>query len=265
MDLGFEVWTGTIKLSGNGDRAKGSSLFVLSLFRHRKMMGRCTMRFKSVFSIIGPAMIGPSSSHTAGAVRIGRFARQLLGTAPVKAEICFYGSFAETYSGHGTDLAIVGGILDYRTDDERIRQSIQNAEQQGIEVVFTTGVLPGAHPNTVKIKLTCQDGSSIEVMGASIGGGTIVIRSINGFEVKCSGELPTLVISHADRQGVLAGITALFSRENVNIGYIITDRKGRTAEALTVVEADSSIPPELVEAIRALEHVSQVSYIDLTK
>jgi len=197
------------------------------------------MRFKSVFSIIGPAMIGPSSSHTAGAVRIGRFARQLLGTAPVKAEICFYGSFAETYSGHGTDLAIVGGILDYRTDDERIRQSIQNAEQQGIEVVFTTGVLPGAHPNTVKIKLTCQDGSSIEVMGASIGGGTIVIRSIRGFEVKC--------------------------RENVNIGYIITDRKGRTAEALTVVEADSSIPPELVEAIRALEHVSQVSYIDLTK
>ncbi|MDU4695349.1 MAG: L-serine ammonia-lyase, iron-sulfur-dependent subunit beta [Paenibacillus sp.] len=223
------------------------------------------MRFKNVFSIIGPAMIGPSSSHTAGAVRIGRFARQLLGSAPTEAAISFYGSFAETYSGHGTDLAIVGGILDYRTDDERIRHSLQDAAEQGIRVVFSTGVLPGTHPNTVKITLTSQDGRHTEVMGASIGGGTIVIRSIDGFEVKSSGELPTLVISHADRQGVLAGITAMFSRENVNIGYIITDRKGRTAEALTVVEADSSVPPELMEAIGSLEHVSRVAYIDLTR
>lgn len=223
------------------------------------------MRFKNVFSIIGPAMIGPSSSHTAGAVRIGRFARQLLGDLPAQAEICFYGSFAETYSGHGTDLAVVGGLLDYRTDDERIRHSLQDAEEQGIKIGFSTGVLPGAHPNTVKIKLTGQDGRHTEVTGASIGGGTIVIRSIDGFEVKSSGELPTLVVSHADRQGVLAGITALFSREYVNIGYIITDRKGRTGEALTVVEADSPIPSELMKAIESLEHVNQVAYIDLTR
>lgn len=223
------------------------------------------MRFKNVFSIIGPAMIGPSSSHTAGAVRIGRFARQLFGEPPVEAAICFYGSFAETYSGHGTDLAVVGGILDYRTDDERIRHSLQDAAEQGVKVVFSTGVLPGAHPNTVKITLTGADGRHMEVTGASIGGGTVVIRSIDGFEVKSSGELPTLVISHADRQGVLAGITALFSREYVNIGYIITDRKGRTGEALTVVEADSSIPPQLREAIGSLEHVVRVAYIDLSR
>ncbi|WP_068787130.1 L-serine ammonia-lyase, iron-sulfur-dependent subunit beta [Paenibacillus phocaensis] len=223
------------------------------------------MRFKNVFSIIGPAMIGPSSSHTAGAVRIGRFARQRFGGLPAKAAICFYGSFAETYSGHGTDLAVVGGILDYQTDDERIRHSLQDAAEQGIEVVFSTGVLPGAHPNTVKITLTGSDGRHTEVTGASIGGGTIVIRNIDGFEVKSSGELPTLVIFHDDRQGVLAGITALFSREYVNIGYMITDRKGRTGEALTVVEADSSIPPELVQAIESLEHVNQVVSIDLTR
>ncbi|MGG6312617.1 L-serine ammonia-lyase, iron-sulfur-dependent subunit beta [Paenibacillus macerans] len=221
------------------------------------------MRFKNVFSIIGPAMIGPSSSHTAGAVRIGRFARQLFGEKPVEAAISFYGSFAETYSGHGTDLAVVGGILDYRTDDERIRNSLKGAEEQGIQVVFSTGVLPGAHPNTVKIKLTGGNGRHTEVTGASIGGGTIVIRGIDGFEVKSSGELPTLVISHADRQGVLAGITALFSREDVNIGYIITDRKGRTGEALTVVEADSPIPEGLMAAIGLLEHVSRVAYVNL--
>lgn len=222
-----------------------------------------TMRFKNVFSIIGPAMIGPSSSHTAGAVRIGRFARQLLGEAPYEARICFYGSFAETYQGHGTDLAIVGGILDYRTDDERIRNSLQNAEEMGMKLDFTTGVQPGTHPNTVKIALTAGNGKA-EVTGASIGGGNIAIQGINGFEVKCSGELPTLVIEHADRQGMLAGITALFSREDVNIGYIITDRKGRTEEALTVVEADGAIPGTLIDEVKKLPHVSRVAYIDLT-
>lgn len=220
------------------------------------------MRFKNVFSIIGPAMIGPSSSHTAGAARIGRFARQLLGTEPREARICFYGSFAETFKGHGTDLAVVGGIMDYRTDDERIRNSIQAAEDSGIEIHFATGVAPGAHPNTVKIRLSAGE-RQCEVTGASIGGGTIAIRNMNGFEIKCSGELPTLVIEHADRQGVLAGITALFSREDVNIGFIITDRKGRTGEALTVVEADSSIPVPLIEAIRSLPHVGRVASIHL--
>ncbi|MEF2966992.1 L-serine ammonia-lyase, iron-sulfur-dependent subunit beta [Paenibacillus sp. M1] len=221
------------------------------------------MRFKNVFSIIGPAMIGPSSSHTAGAVRIGRFARQLLGAEPAEARIRFYGSFAETYSGHGTDLAVVGGILDYRTDDERIRDSLQTAGDRGKKVDFSTGVEPGAHPNTVKIGLRAGE-ASCEVTGASIGGGTIVIRGIDGFEVKCSGELPTLVVSHADRQGVLTGITALFSREDVNIGYINTDRKGRTGEALTVVEADSVVPEALIRAVASLPHVGRVSYIHLT-
>ncbi|WP_059051105.1 L-serine ammonia-lyase, iron-sulfur-dependent subunit beta [Paenibacillus senegalimassiliensis] len=221
------------------------------------------MRFKNVFSIIGPAMIGPSSSHTAGAVRIGRFARQVFGSQPDTADICFYGSFAETYKGHGTDLAVVGGILDYRTDDEGIRESLQAAEDQGIEVRFSTGVLSEAHPNTVKITLSNKEGRQSEVIGASIGGGTIVIRSIDGFEVKSSGELPTLIVAHADRQGVLAGITSLFSEADVNIGYITTDRKGRTTEALTVVEADSGIPAELVKDVQQLTHVSRVSYIHL--
>ncbi|GIO84355.1 putative L-serine dehydratase, beta chain [Paenibacillus faecis] len=221
------------------------------------------MRFKNVFSIIGPAMIGPSSSHTAGAVRIGRFARQLLGEPPEAARICFYGSFAETYAGHGTDLAVVGGILDYRTDDERIRRSLQIAEDSGIQVHFTTGTTPGVHPNTVRILLSAGE-RTCDVTGASIGGGTISIRQMNGFEAKCSGELPTLVIEHADRQGVLAGITALFSREDVNIGYINTDRKGRTGEALTVVEADQVIPDSLIGEISGLPHIRRVSFIHLT-
>lgn len=220
------------------------------------------MRFKNVFSIIGPAMIGPSSSHTAGAVRIGRFARQLLGEQPSVAHICFYDSFAETYSGHGTDLAVVGGIMNWRTDDERIRDSIRIAGEAGMELLFTTGIAPGVHPNTVKIKLS-TDQNQVEVIGASIGGGTIVIRQVNGFEIKCTGELPTLVIAHRDRQGVLAGITALCDKENVNIGYMNTDRVGRTSEALTVVEADSGITEHLIETIRALPYVNRVTFIHL--
>lgn len=220
------------------------------------------MRFKNVFSIIGPAMIGPSSSHTAGAARIGRFARQLLGEQPSAAHICFYDSFAETYVGHGTDLAIVGGIMNWRTDDERIRDSIRIAGEAGVELHFMTGNAPGVHPNTVKIKLT-SDQNTAEVIGASIGGGTIVIRQVNGFEVKCTGELPTLVIAHSDRQGVLAGITALCAKENVNIGYINTDRVGRTSEALTVVEADSGISGHLIEAIMELSYIKRVDFIHL--
>jgi L-serine dehydratase len=222
------------------------------------------MRFKNVFSIIGPAMVGPSSSHTAGAVRIGRVARQLLGIQPQRALITLYGSFAETYQGHGTDLALIGGLLDYDTDDARIRISLEEAQLAGMEITFTPGSGSFPHPNTAKLELWAGD-QYAEVVGASIGGGNIVIHAMNGFDVQCTGEFPTLILIHADLPGVLSGITNVLSSDEVNIGYMDLDRKGRNGQAMTVIEADSPLTAGTVEKIKQLPLIEKVSIIDLIR
>ncbi|GIP32725.1 L-serine ammonia-lyase, iron-sulfur-dependent subunit beta [Paenibacillus sp. J2TS4] len=222
------------------------------------------MRFKDVFSIIGPAMIGPSSSHTAGAIRLGRVARQLFGELPEKAEITLYGSFAETYQGHGTDLALVGGLLGYETDDELIPHSLEDAEQAGMEVVFIPSNNPAIHPNTAKITLS-GNSKELTVVGSSIGGGNIEIVNVNQFDVKFTGIYPTLVIAHQDRPGLIADITAILRTEHVNIGYMDLDRKSRNGEAMTVIEVDSPISDRLIERIRSVDLIHTVGIIDLTE
>lgn len=221
------------------------------------------MRFKDVFSIIGPAMVGPSSSHTAGAVRIGRVARHVLGDVPDKADIYFYGSFADTYRGHGTDLAIVGGLLDFDTDDPRIPSSLTIAEQIGLDIAFKEGKGHFPHPNTAKIIARCMD-REVVVTGASIGGGNIEVLGIDGFDVKFTAMYPTLVLYHNDRPGMIADVTRVLSRENVNIGHMSVDRRGRSGEALTVIDTDSSLTDDVVREIAELATVRDVRLIDLT-
>ncbi len=221
------------------------------------------MRFKDVFSIIGPAMVGPSSSHTAGAVRLGRTARQLFGPMPVQADITFYGSFADTYQGHGTDLAIIGGLLDYDTDDLRIPHSIRTAEHMGMSIRFVKGRAQVKHPNTVKITLKSEQLQLI-MLGSSIGGGNIEISSVNGFDVHFTSMYPTLVIVHDDRPGMIADVANIFKRENVNIGHMDVDRKGRNKEAMTVLEVDSIISEEMIGELEALPYVQEVKMINLT-
>ncbi|CAM3611031.1 L-serine ammonia-lyase, iron-sulfur-dependent subunit beta [Marinicrinis lubricantis] len=221
------------------------------------------MRFKDVFSIIGPSMVGPSSSHTAGAVRIGRTARHIFGEQPTQAEIVFYGSFADTYRGHGTDLAVTAGLLDMDTDDLRIRDALQEAKAAGIEIVFQTGRKPTLHPNTAKITLRTDLRQDV-VIGSSIGGGNIVIQSVNDFDVGFSVVYPTLLVFHDDRPGIVANITSLFSSEGLNIGYMDVDRKGRSGDALTVVETDEAIPTSLMDRLRSLPYVHRISLADLT-
>ncbi|ANY69503.1 L-serine dehydratase, iron-sulfur-dependent subunit beta [Paenibacillus sp. BIHB 4019] len=221
------------------------------------------MRFKNVFSIIGPAMVGPSSSHTAGAVRIGRVARQLLGTVPNKAAIKLYGSFAETYQGHGTDLALAAGLLDYDTDDARIRHSLKDAWSSGVEINFSLGVGHVPHPNTARVELWAGDRYA-EIVGASIGGGNIMIHQMNGFDVQCTGEFPTLVLLHGDFPGVLSGITHVLCEDGINIGYMDVDRKARNGEAMTVIEADTKITAAMQLKIQQLPHMIKSSVIDLT-
>ncbi|MVO99567.1 L-serine ammonia-lyase, iron-sulfur-dependent subunit beta [Paenibacillus lutrae] len=222
------------------------------------------MRFKDVFSIIGPSMIGPSSSHTAGAIRLGRVARQLFGELPEKAELTFFGSFADTYRGHGTDLAVVGGLLDYETDHPRIPDSLEDAEAAGMEVIFQTSSGQHTHPNTARISLSSGE-REMTVVGASIGGGNIEILSVNQFDLKFTGEFPTLVISHLDRPGMIADITALLQRKNLNIGYMDLDRKGRGGEAMTVIEADSPVTGDLIAEVKQLSMVEDVRTVDLAE
>lgn len=222
------------------------------------------MRFKDVFSIIGPSMIGPSSSHTAGAVRLARVARQLLGEQPDKAELTLYGSFADTYMGHGTDLALIGGLLDFDTDDPRIPRAAEVAEALGVEIAFRTSKEKADHPNTVGFLLTAQQGS-VSMRGASIGGGNIEIHSVNQFDVKFTANYPTLVISHQDRPGMIAGITTVLGRGGINIGFMDLDRKGRDGDAMTVIEIDAPVSEDLLEELKGLPMIQEIQVVDIAE
>ncbi len=221
------------------------------------------MRFKDVFSIIGPSMVGPSSSHTAGAARLGRVARRLHGAQPVLAELTLYGSFAATYKGHGTDLALIGGLLDYDTDDARIRDAVALAEQAGMEVRFRTAMLPAGHPNTVSIRVQSADGREDTLTGASIGGGNIEISRVNGFDVRFTADYPTLLVFHRDQRGMVADISRLLSDRGINIGHMNVNRKSRSGDALTVVEMDERAEPQVLEQLSGLADISRIGVVNL--
>jgi L-serine dehydratase len=175
-----------------------------------------------------------------------------------------YGSFADTFRGHGTDLAVVGGILDFDTDDERIPHSLELAASLGIGIDVRPGKGLAAHPNTAEIKLVGA-GRKALLKGASIGGGTIEVEQVNGFDVRFSAVYPTLLIFHADRMGMIAEITGLLSRQKMNIGSMDLDRKGRSGDALTVIESDSGFNAELLESLAAIPDVGDIRIIDWTE
>lgn len=215
----------------------------------------------NVFDIIGPVMIGPSSSHTAGAARIGKISRTLLGDEPACAHILFHGSFAKTYKGHGTDKAIVGGILGMLPDDERIRTSLELAPQLGLEVQFDTGEIDGAHPNTALVTLTGKNGGHVEVEGASVGGGNIIIHKINGTEVEFTGQNTTLIVSHQDIPGMIADVTNLLARRGVNICNFKLRRHEKGGIAVMVIETDDTVSDELNERIRRFPSIVESTLI----
>ena len=209
----------------------------------------------NVFDIIGPVMIGPSSSHTAGAARIGRIARQLLQDEPVAAQIVLYGSFAKTYKGHGTDKALIAGILGMEPDDARLRFSPRIAKEQGLDVSLSTGDLPEAHPNTAVLTLTGRRGGALTVRGSSIGGGNIVIDAINGMPVRISGQHPSLIVQHRDRPGVIAEVTDLLADRGVNICNFSRSRRQKGGVAVMTIEMDGGLDEALAARVRALPDV----------
>ena len=211
----------------------------------------------SVFEIIGPIMLGPSSSHTAGAVYIGRMGRALLGETPVQAVIQLHGSFALTGRGHGTDKAIVAGLLGFDPDDERIPQALELAKQAGIVVKFRKVDLgEDHHPNTARLRLEDSKGTHLEITASSVGGGNISVEEIDGLPVKLSGESHTLVTIHKDQPGIVAKTTALIARYGVNISTMNVSRQHRGGLAAMAIEMDQPLPPE---ALRELEKWVQVA------
>ncbi len=209
----------------------------------------------NVFDIVGPVMIGPSSSHTAGAVRIGRVARALLGCEPVNAQILLHGSFAKTYKGHGTDKALIAGIMGMATDDERIRFSPRLAEEAGLSVSILPTEIDGAHPNTALITLTDATGRTVSVQGASVGGGNILITRVNGMEVHISGQYNTLIVLHQDTPGIIAAVTELLAESQVNICNFRLSRQKKGGVAVMTIEMDGGLDPALNGRIEALPHI----------
>ena len=215
----------------------------------------------SVFDMIGPVMIGPSSSHTAGVVRIARAARKLLGGKPEHAEIIFYNSFARTYEGHGSDRAIIAGLLDFKTDDKRIKDSLDIAAKEGLAYKFkSVGNASALHPNTIRLTLK-NESKKIEVLGESKGGGLINIAEVNGFQADFSASSHTLVITAADVKGSIAFIADVVAHDDCNIATMSVSRKGKADLACLVIEMDSGIKPVTLEYIRSLSWIREVIYV----
>ena len=216
----------------------------------------------NIFDIIGPIMVGPSSSHTAGAVKIGQMVRALLDCQPKRAEIWLHGSFAETGKGHGTELALVAGLLGMDPDDMRIPHSMKCAEEAGMEVVIDRMNIPDAHPNTALIHAWDADGEKLEVQACSIGGGRIQVSKIDGMRVNCSGEVPTLIIRNNDRPGMAAEVTAALARHHINIAQMMLFRNKKGEDAVMVVETDQKIPPQEIAALHDQDGILRVTYVD---
>ena len=210
------------------------------------------------FDILGPNMIGPSSSHTAGALRIAFVAGRMVERA-VSVKFVLYGSFARTYHGHGTDRALVGGILGYHPDDERIRDSFEHAKEAGLAFSFEENFTDKEiYPNTVDIYVTDKDGSVVSLRGKSIGGGNAVITRLNGVDVELTGNYCTLVVEHVDKKGTLAFVTTVLSAYDLNIGSLRLYRESKGKRAYAIIEADTSVSNQVVSALKGVESVTNV-------
>lgn len=218
-----------------------------------------------LFDVIGPVMIGPSSSHTAGAARIGKIVRELLGERPVRARIGLYGSFEKTYRGHGTDKALIGGLLGMAVDDLRLRQSLEIARQEGLSYSFYPAVLRHAHPNTVVLDVDGEEGRHISVQASSVGGGEIRIQAIDGLEAGFSGHENTLVITYMDAKGMVAAMSALVANAGLNIATMRVFRDTQGGKAIMALELDGEAAEDLIRRLSELPDVYRVAYLPAAK
>lgn len=216
----------------------------------------------NIFDMMGPVMVGPSSSHTAGAARIGNMGRTLLGEEVARADIGLYGSFAETGFGHGTDRALLAGLLGMKPDDLRIPNAYEEANRAGMAYSFRTVELRDAHPNTALLELTGKSGKKLTLQAASIGGGAIVVNKIDGIDVNFTGDFNTLIVRNQDESGSVAAITSILSQVHINVANMSVNRHRRGGDALMVIETDQHIKPRQVEFLSELPGILSVTYYD---
>lgn len=222
------------------------------------------MSFISVFDVLGPNMIGPSSSHTAGAAVIGYLAQKMINGPIVKVTFTLYGSFAKTYRGHGTDRALLGGVMGFRTDDVRIRDSFQIAKDNGIEFSFVPNETETeVHPNTVDVEMVNDQGQQMTIRGESLGGGKVRIVRINGVDVDFSGEYSAIIVVQQDKPGVVAHITQTLSNIGINIAFMRLFRENKGHIAYTIVETDDVLPENLAQYLRINKNIHDVMIVQL--
>ena len=216
----------------------------------------------NIFDMMGPVMVGPSSSHTAGAARIGNMGRTLLGEEVARADIGLYGSFAETGYGHGTDRALLAGLRGRKPDDLRIPNAYEEANRAGMAYSFRTVELRDAHPNTALLELTGKSGKQLTLQASSIGGGAIVVNKIDGIDVNFTGDFNTLIVRNQDESGSVAAITSILSQVHINVANMSVNRHRRGGDALMVIETDQHIKPRQVEFLSELPGILSVTYYD---
>ncbi len=215
----------------------------------------------SIFEAVGPVMIGPSSSHTAGAARLARMAAELVGQPFTHVEFGLHGSFAKTYRGHGTDVALVAGVMKIKEDDELLKDAFRLAAEQGLTYRFYETELSGAHENTVCITFSMANGKIREVVGSSVGGGQIKICKIDGFPLEMSLNMTTLLVLHRDAKGMIYRITHSLADHEINIATMRLTRQDKGAMACCVIETDSDIPDEVIDELEGLKDVHTVKVI----
>ncbi|EHR38214.1 L-serine dehydratase, iron-sulfur-dependent, alpha subunit [Facklamia languida CCUG 37842] len=208
-----------------------------------------TARYQSGFEIIGPVMVGPSSSHTAGAVRIGNVARQLLGEEPEEVVFTLMDSFAKTYQGHGTDLALIAGVLGFTTRDPEIKNAREIAKERGLKVNFLERNLGNYHPNTARVHLFGPN-RHITIIASSIGGGKIEVEKFEEYNVRFSGERPTLIVRHRDRKGTIGALSTFLVEHDINISYMAHERAKINGPAISIYEMDQALTPDDIQFMK---------------
>ncbi|MCB2305173.1 L-serine ammonia-lyase, iron-sulfur-dependent subunit beta [Clostridium estertheticum] len=219
------------------------------------------MKNYSAFDILGPIMIGPSSSHTAGAARLAKVASIIAGKNIMSVQFVLHGSFAKTYKGHGTDKALIAGILGMDPWDDRLKDSMNIANEEGLNVEFAFADLGDVHPNTVKFVITKKSGRVIEIIGSSVGGGNILIFSVDGEAVEFTGNYPTIIVRHKDIPGMISKVSTILYEENVNIAFMNVYRNSRGLNATMVFETDSIVGEDVLNRIKSMGNIYNIREI----
>lgn len=220
-------------------------------------------KVSSIFDVLGPIMIGPSSSHTAGAARLAKIAKDICNEEIKRVKFYLHGSFAQTYKGHGTDRALIAGILGYEPDDERLRNSLNIADEENLKYEFIMSDLGLVHPNTVKFEIEDINGRITYVIGSSIGGGSVVITKVNDFEVEFTGEYHTIITRHLDKRGIISEVSGILAHNGINIGNMKVSRNHGSKEASMIIEIDSPPEKRVIDMIK--EHEVMKSVIEIRK